>query len=107
MRAIKFRGMFEGVWWYATPEDWEWEQFWAVVDKKTVGQYTGWQDHKRQEVYEGDIVQIGNYRGVIVWDTINDGWRVRVHDTYNLRNNEMVVIGNIYEQPELVNLAET
>jgi len=73
---------------------------------KAIRQFTGWHDHKGQEVYEGDIVQIDKFRGVVVWDTIIDGWRIRVHDTYNLRNNEMVVIGNVYEQPELIKKQE-
>lgn len=70
-------------------------------------QFTGWLDHNNQEVYEGDIVQVGESYGVVVWDTVNDGWRIAYGNSYNLRNNEMVVVGNIYEHPGLLEIAET
>ena len=59
MREIKFRGkVLEGGWEYATPKsDW-WEQFWALVDMETVGEYVGLKDKNTtcQDIYEGDII---------------------------------------------------
>jgi hypothetical protein len=40
MKEIKFRGKFNGVWMYVTPESNSWEQFWALVDKETLGQHS-------------------------------------------------------------------
>lgn len=81
MREIKFRGkVLEGGWMYTTPESSSWEQFWALVDRETVGEFTGlydnalWEratpeeqqrwlkhhtkdDWKGREIYEDDIVK--------------------------------------------------
>lgn len=57
MRTIKFRGKFNGTWMHSTPDDDDWEQFWALVDKSTVGQWTGRKDRNDIEIYEDDIVE--------------------------------------------------
>jgi uncharacterized phage protein (TIGR01671 family) len=56
MLNIKFRGKFDGEWDYATPEDDHWEQFWALIDKDTVGQFIGLEDRNKKEIYDGDII---------------------------------------------------
>lgn len=111
MRTSKFRVLYladeygPAHWHYLElPEDIKGETWMArdTFDWNTWGEYTGWLDHKKQEVYEGDIVQVDTYYGVVVWDTVNDGWRIAYESSYNLRNTDMVVVGNIYETPKLM-----
>lgn len=112
MRPIKFRGKVDGQWWYASPEDDSWEQFWALVDRKTVGQFTGLKDNERtkeypegKEIYEGDIISYKN--AVIEWG--EDGYCMRFRSGIaesGIRNDESEVIGNRFENPELLKRGE-
>ncbi|MDO3681955.1 YopX family protein [Paenibacillus ehimensis] len=83
------------------------------VDPKTVGQYTGLKDRNGQEIYEGDIVTgkreshwHGGYDKVYAEIKFSDstlGFMVDglgggpLHDIQDIE-----VIGNIYENPELL-----
>lgn len=71
-------------------------------------QYTGLHDKNGKEIYEGDIVCDQNFKfrkHVVSWDT-TDG--TRGHDLFYIgfslvyRPEECEVIGNIYENPELI-----
>lgn len=85
------------------------------VDKNTIGQYTGLKDKNRKEIYEGDIVRIpdSDLYG------INAGEKYEVYFAYGgfrlkpkykskskgywLEDDaELEVIGNIYDNPELL-----
>lgn len=91
------------------------------VDRETVGQFTGLIDRNGKRIFEGDIVKcfdISRYREnefisvVEFWD---GSWLLRASEDYgvylyNYENSEGVgslseikVIGNIHDNPELLN----
>lgn len=85
-------------------------EWWYPVEPDSVGQYTGWQDVEKTEVYEGDIIH-GTFYGyetvaVVTWDK-SGYWTYKNPTKYkefkggyltDLRN--IRVIGNIFELPD-------
>lgn len=78
------------------------------VVPKTVGQYTGLTDKNGTRIFEDDIVDIlteNEEIGVIAYDeggfVVNaDGFCVDFHA--NINGTDLEVIGNIYDNPELL-----
>lgn len=90
------------------------------VDPATVGQFTGLLDKNGKEIYESDIITVnGQYPRVVLWDKMcwalmpteyyHDKmfWVMNLQhpgpDWWGLFSNEFEVIGNIYDNPELLN----
>ena len=71
-------------------------------------QFTGLLDRNGKEIYEGDITEDGRgMRYEIVWDELNVAFNFKDVDYYD--GNQLAqgaeyitVIGNIYENPELL-----
>lgn len=89
----------------------------VVIDSETyaIMQFTGLKDKHGKEIYEADVVrsttEFNGYTGMDsslyggnVYEVRNDSWRFYLYPTsmhsVNLKNLE--VIGNIYENPELI-----
>jgi len=86
----------------------------ALVDRENgeLMQYTGEKDKDGRDIYEGDILDVeGEGRFTVAWDTFEDccvrGWTWMLvpaiyRGTVAYRADEAMVVGNIYDNPELV-----
>lgn len=95
-----------------------------VVYTDTIGQFTGQYDANKKKIYEGDIIQYdGDYDGIdgftrsfsekaiVLWDEDYCGFVCKVigdesGDRYSWleyrENPDLTIIGNIYDNPELI-----
>lgn len=81
------------------------------IKENTVGQFTGLFDKNGKEIYEGDILLVGNdgYKNIYKKVVLKDGCFGYVGETngeilpfchYNVMEE---IVGNIYDNPELIN----
>ena len=130
MREIKFRAFKDGSWWYSDDEAYNLKEYDGVLylcedvkfyinteeyELETIGvayQYTGLKDKNGVEIYEGDLLKIEMDWGYGLAEIIikvyfeNGSFRAKAlnshEDTFLLELPYLEVIGNIYENPELL-----
>lgn len=80
----------------------------VYVDPETVGQYTGLTDKNGVKIFEGDIVYVPDEEeaGVVAWDDESARFTIELTglliDFDNYSAIYIEVIGNIYDNPELI-----
>ena len=82
-----------------------------LIEEVYLMQYTGLKDKNGKEIYEGDILRIKNslieLEGEVIFDTIDLAFEVydKENDCKEMlwyTNKEFEVIGNIYDNPDLL-----
>ena len=134
MRGIKFRGksVDDSVWVYgyyvfsrgkhyilqkfdSNGYDERWEAAdWIEVNPTTVGQFTNVLDKNGKEIYEGDIINTSSDKMMLVsWNKEfasfcldKKGWLYSHWFGESCNPEECEVMGNIYENPELLSKRE-
>jgi hypothetical protein len=112
MREIKFRAWHKGsnnVKPHMGYSDFDLEKFFRLYDGWDIMQYTGLHDKNGKEIYEGDIVRC-KYQLRAIWvETVEWSEELagfapmcfpRGYDEQHIEEYE--VLGNIYENPELL-----
>ena len=127
MREIKFRGFNGEKWLYGNLDiDYKTKQAMISDDRwwrhpvrfDTVGQFTGLKDHKGREIYEGDIVKVvsygeesfhvveymsnEDYPAFDLVPVLGDGECNSLSYCLSDCDTKITVIGNIYDNPELL-----
>lgn len=80
----------------------------SKVDPDTVGQFTGLTDKNGKKIFEGDIVDaldiFGHWdgSGIVNWNETFNGWYMGKSSMYCDRIATYEVIGNIHDNPELI-----
>ena len=121
MKEIKFR-----VWDKAQNKMYLWENFrmkvnnggWEIIpndnqptkrDRFEIMQYTGLNDKNGKEIYEGDIVKTDHFQesNIIIWGFHSDHSSYMYQLGWNLWEDVIYeVLGNIYENPELIKASQ-
>lgn len=83
-----------------------------AVDPATVGQYTGLKDKTGRRIFEGDIVRVPSFEQPVMQIAFIEGafcladaageYAADIHYIHHAGDNQTEIIGNIYDNPELM-----
>lgn len=76
-------------------------------EKTIVTQFTGLLDKNKKEIYDGDVLKdFSGYNWIVSWNDAHACFQVKSQNAVAeiIDNGNMEVIGNIYENPELLKL---
>ncbi|GBR73143.1 phage uncharacterized protein [Candidatus Termititenax aidoneus] len=69
----------------------------------TIGQYTGLKDANDNEIYEGDILDIGDELVEAIWNECGFAYRNYGYTSNQLADlQDIEVMGNVHDDPELL-----
>ena len=113
MRIIKFRGLCKGVGWrfgeLHRGNQHEPYVGGALVQEETIGQFVGYEDNKRNEIYEGDILKnkLTKELYLVVWNKAWAGFALKSknrldHFLADGAKELLTVIGNAHENKDLL-----
>lgn len=108
-KSVDFRCSYQRKTKYSENESFE------DVERLVFMQYTGIKDKNEKEIFEGDIFVRNNHKFEVVWDSTrfigldNDrsgkGYCCYVDSCYKDGSSSIEVIGNVYENPELLEMS--